>query len=172
LPVGDALALGLHAVVDGVAQQVAERRLELFEHVAVDLGVLADDLQAHALAELVAESRTRRGKAPMRSANGRMRQAIASSYRRRATLPERWSYSSSSSRRCASWLSISSMRPCRSASRRRCLRPRAAPAALLQRREAAVGVALHALEPQQRLGEGRRPSAIPPAIRRSGPAGG
>ncbi|MNO75825.1 hypothetical protein D3C76_668870 [compost metagenome] len=35
------------AVVDRVAQQVSQRRLELFQHVAIDLGLLAFNFQSH-----------------------------------------------------------------------------------------------------------------------------
>jgi hypothetical protein len=55
LAAGAALRRILHGMVDGVAQQVAERRLQLVEHVAIDLGVLADDLQPHALVQFLGE---------------------------------------------------------------------------------------------------------------------
>ena len=41
----------LEAVVEGVADQVRERRLELVEDVAVDARLLAADLESHLLAE-------------------------------------------------------------------------------------------------------------------------
>lgn len=41
----------LDAMVNGVAQKVSERRFELFQHIAVDLGLLALDHQAHRLAQ-------------------------------------------------------------------------------------------------------------------------
>ena len=40
------------AVIDGVAQQMAERRVELLENVAIDLRAFADDLEPHPLAEI------------------------------------------------------------------------------------------------------------------------
>ena len=43
------------AMIDGVAQQMAERRIETFEDVAIDLRRLADDLQPDLLAEAVAD---------------------------------------------------------------------------------------------------------------------
>ncbi|MNH02624.1 hypothetical protein D3C79_618680 [compost metagenome] len=38
-------------MVDGVTQQMGQRRLELFQDVAINLGLLAFDLQAHLLAQ-------------------------------------------------------------------------------------------------------------------------
>ena len=42
-------------MVHGIAQQVGERRFELLQHIAVDLGVLTFYVQAHLLAEGTAE---------------------------------------------------------------------------------------------------------------------
>ena len=46
-----ALVRRLDPVIDGVAEQVPERRVELDEHVAVHLRGLARDLEPHLLAE-------------------------------------------------------------------------------------------------------------------------
>ena len=52
LPRGVSVLGHLEAVVDRVADQVIERRLEPVEDVAVDAGGLADDLEPCLLAEL------------------------------------------------------------------------------------------------------------------------
>ena len=41
----------LDAMIDGIAQQMRQRRIELFENVAVDLGMLARQLQMYVLAK-------------------------------------------------------------------------------------------------------------------------
>ncbi|MNL27682.1 hypothetical protein D3C87_1492870 [compost metagenome] len=43
------------SVVHGIAQQVRQWRLEFFQHVAVDLGFLAFDLQPHLFAKAAAQ---------------------------------------------------------------------------------------------------------------------
>ena len=51
LPSRHAFLWKLDAVIDGVSQQVAQRRVELLEDVAVDLGAIADDVESHLFAE-------------------------------------------------------------------------------------------------------------------------
>src|SRR4029077_1665368 len=50
-----ALLRPLDAVVDGIAQEMPERRVELFQYVAVDLGRSPDNLELDPLAERAAE---------------------------------------------------------------------------------------------------------------------
>ncbi|MNS25626.1 hypothetical protein D3C72_575240 [compost metagenome] len=47
-----ALLRGFDAVVDRVAQQVSQRRFELFQYVAIDLGLFAFNFQAHLFAQI------------------------------------------------------------------------------------------------------------------------
>jgi len=53
--VEQALLRGFDAVIDGVAQQMRQRCFELFQHIAVDLSLLAFDLQAYLFAEAAAQ---------------------------------------------------------------------------------------------------------------------
>ena len=55
LALAQALGGWLDAVVDGIAQQVGQRRFQALQHVAVDLGVLTFDVQAHLFAQRAAE---------------------------------------------------------------------------------------------------------------------
>ena len=76
---GRAAVLGhLEAVVQRVADQVVERRLEPVEDVAVDAGGLADDLEPRLLAELAGQVADQRGKPRTPSASGRIRLASTS----------------------------------------------------------------------------------------------
>ena len=52
---GDSLVRGLDGMVEGVADQVVERGLELVEDVAVDPGVLASDLELDLLAQVAGD---------------------------------------------------------------------------------------------------------------------
>ena len=55
LALEQALFRGFDAVIDGVAQQMSQRCFKLFQHVAIDLGFLAFDLQAHLFAKAAPE---------------------------------------------------------------------------------------------------------------------
>ena len=69
----------LDAVIDGVAEQVRQRRFQLLEDVAIHLGVAWPSISRRTcLSSVRAMSRTRRGKPCAPSANGRIRLAMTS----------------------------------------------------------------------------------------------
>ena len=72
-----ALFRGFDAVIDRVAQQVSQRRFELFQHVAIDLGFLAFDLQAHLFAQIAPQIPDHPHLPGQHVGKGRMRQASA-----------------------------------------------------------------------------------------------
>ena len=68
----------LDPVIDRVADQVRERRFELLQDVAIDLGLLAVDDEPRLLAQRPAMSRTSRGRPWTPSPNGRIRLTMTS----------------------------------------------------------------------------------------------
>ena len=68
----------LDPVIDGVADQVRERRFELLQDVAIDLGLLAVDDELRLLSQGPTMSRTSRGRPWTPSPNGRIRLTMTS----------------------------------------------------------------------------------------------
>ena len=92
LPAACAVVGAFDAVVEGVANQVVEGGFELFEDVAIDAGLFAEDLEADLLVELAGDVADQAGEAADAVRKGRRRLEMTSWWRRseRSSLRRAW----------------------------------------------------------------------------------